>query len=91
MGVLLALAPLVAMAHGISEDDRQRMLDGGYMMYIGLGASHMLTGYDHLLFLFGVVFFLTTFRDVAKDKSKETLYMFFTSTGNFIAANFTGQ
>ena len=66
MGVLLALAPLVAMAHGISEEDRQRMLDGGYLMYIGLGASHMLTGYDHLLFLFGVVFFLTTFRDVAK-------------------------
>jgi len=33
-----------------------------------------------------------TFKDAsAKDKSKETLYMFFTSTGNFIAANFTGQ
>jgi hypothetical protein len=33
-----------------------------------------------------------SFRDAAaKDKSKETLYMFFTSTGNFIAANFTGQ
>ena len=27
----------------------------------------------------------------AKDKSKETLYMFFTLPGNFIAANFTGQ
>lgn len=27
----------------------------------------------------------------AKDKSKETLYMFFTPPGNFIAANFTGQ
>ena len=42
------------------------MLEGGYLQYVGLGASHMLTGYDHLLFLFGVVFFLTTFRDVAK-------------------------
>lgn len=42
------------------------MLDAGYLHYIGLGASHMLTGYDHLLFLFGVVFFLTTFKDVAK-------------------------
>jgi hypothetical protein len=31
-----------------------------------LGAEHMLTGYDHLLFLFGVVFFLSTFRDIAK-------------------------
>ena len=42
------------------------MLDGGYLQYVGLGASHMLTGYDHLLFLFGVVFFLGTFKDVAK-------------------------
>jgi hypothetical protein len=33
-----------------------------------------------------------TFKDpAAKDKSKETLYMFFTQPGNFIAANFTGQ
>jgi hypothetical protein len=58
--------PLLAFAHGISEADRQSMLSGGYLKYIGLGASHMLTGYDHLLFLFGVVFFLTTFKDVAK-------------------------
>jgi hypothetical protein len=33
-----------------------------------------------------------TFKDAAaKDKSKETLYMFFTLPGNFIAANFTGK
>jgi hypothetical protein len=33
-----------------------------------------------------------TFKDpAAKDKTKETLYMFFTIPGNFIAANFTGQ
>ncbi|NRD51321.1 HupE/UreJ family protein, partial [Corallococcus exiguus] len=60
------LIPLMAVAHGISDEDKQRMLDGGYLQYIGLGASHMLTGYDHLLLLFGVVFFLTSFRDVAK-------------------------
>ena len=63
--LLLAL-PLLAAAHGISDADRQHMLDGAYLRYISLGASHMLTGYDHLLFLFGVVFFLTTFKDVAK-------------------------
>lgn len=62
----LALLPSMLWAHGISPEDRQRMLDGGYLHYIGLGATHMLTGYDHLLFLFGVVFFLTTFKDVAK-------------------------
>ncbi len=66
MALLLAAPPLVALAHGISDADRQRMLDGGYLQYVGLGASHMLTGYDHLLFLLGVVFFLTTFRDIAK-------------------------
>ena len=33
-----------------------------------------------------------TFKDLAAaDKSKETLYMFFTAQGNFIAANFTGK
>jgi len=63
---LLALVPFAALAHGISDADKQRMLDGGYVQYVGLGANHMLTGYDHLLFLFGVVFFLTTFKDVAK-------------------------
>jgi HupE / UreJ protein len=60
------LLPALAAAHGISDEDKRRMLEGGYLQYVGLGASHMLTGYDHLLFLFGVVFFLTTFRDVAK-------------------------
>lgn len=64
--LLLVSAPFLAMAHGISDADRQRMLDGSYLQYVGLGASHMLTGYDHLLFLFGVVFFLSTFKDVAK-------------------------
>ncbi len=54
------------MAHGISDGDRQDMIDGGNLQYIELGAEHMLTGYDHLLFLLGVVFFLTKFRDIAK-------------------------
>lgn len=66
MAMLMATLPLLALAHGISDADRQRMLDGGYLQYVGLGASHMLIGYDHLLFLFGVVFFLTTFKDIAK-------------------------
>jgi hypothetical protein len=66
MALIVAAFPVVAFAHGISDEDRQRMLEGGYLQYIGLGASHMLTGYDHLLFLFGVVFFLTSFKEVAK-------------------------
>ena len=44
-------------SHEISESDQQKMLEADYLQYIELGASHMLTGYDHLLFLFGVIFF----------------------------------
>jgi hypothetical protein len=64
--ILATITPVMTWAHGISEEDRQHMLDGGNLQYAGLGASHMLTGYDHLLFLFGVVFFLNTFKEVAK-------------------------
>src|SRR5210317_1943521 len=66
VAAIVAITPLFAIAHGIGEADRQRMLDGGYLEYVGLGASHMLTGYDHLLFLFGVVFFLSKFGEVIK-------------------------
>jgi hypothetical protein len=60
------LLSATASAHGISEADKARMLSGGYLQYVRLGATHMLTGYDHLLFLFGVVFFLSSFKDVVK-------------------------
>ena len=53
-----------AFAHGMSEEDKARILDAGYWEYLTLGAKHMLTGYDHLLFLFGVIFFLTKFKDI---------------------------
>lgn len=62
-GLLLASGVL---AHGMSLSDKQRFLDAGFVEYVELGASHMLTGYDHLLFLFGVIFFLTRFRDILK-------------------------
>ncbi|ORB71679.1 hypothetical protein BST46_31350, partial [Mycobacterium timonense] len=32
--------------------------------FIYMGAKHMITGYDHLLFLFGVIFFLYRLKDV---------------------------
>ena len=58
----LLLFPLeTAYAHGVSEADRHAMVDGGALEYIWLGARHMVTGYDHLLFLFGVIFFLSRF------------------------------
>ena len=73
LAIPLLLSSWAALAHGISEADKQRMLDGGYLQYVGLGASHMLTGYDHLLFLFGVVFFLHKFADIAKFVTAFTL------------------
>ncbi|MFZ9002359.1 MAG: HupE/UreJ family protein [Bacteriovoracaceae bacterium] len=60
-------------AHGISDEAKKSMIEGGYLKYIWLGAEHMITGYDHLLFLFGVIFFLTTFKDIVKFISVFTL------------------
>lgn len=56
----------LAMAHGMSEADKKAMIEGGNIKYMWLGASHMLTGYDHLLFIFGVIFFLTGFKDIVR-------------------------
>jgi hypothetical protein len=71
LSLLLLAVPTAA--HGISAADQLAMLNGGYLRYVQLGAKHMVTGYDHLLFLFGVVFFLTNVRDVIKFVSAFTL------------------
>jgi hypothetical protein len=55
-----------AFAHGMSEADKAKALEASYFEFIELGAVHMITGYDHLLFLFGVIFFLTKFKDIVK-------------------------
>ncbi len=52
--------------HGMSEAEKQLIVDGGNLRYMWIGATHMLSGYDHLLFVFGIVFFLTRFRDIVK-------------------------
>ena len=71
---LLALAVLIACigqalrAHGVDENDKA-FIEGAsgvnIIPYIYLGAKHMVTGYDHLLFLAGVIFFLYRLKDVA--------------------------
>ena len=56
-----------ALAHGVAEGDKAfiRANPGiNVIPYLYLGAKHMVTGYDHLLFLFGVIFFLYRLRDV---------------------------
>ena len=64
-----ALLPAAAAAHGVSGKDAVYLqgLDGRAvipLMY--LGAKHMVTGYDHLLFLVGVIFFLYRVKDVVQ-------------------------
>ncbi len=56
--------PSTLLAHAMTSADQQAALQGGNVEYLRLGATHMLTGYDHLLFLFGVMFFLTRFREI---------------------------
>ncbi len=62
--LLFSISTQILYAHGISDADKQTMLNGGYFEYVILGMKHMLTGYDHLLFLFGVMFFLKSFKSV---------------------------
>ena len=60
---LLLLAPGVA-AHGVDEADQDDFARGGIGVMLYQGAKHMVTGYDHLLFLVGVIFFLYKPKDV---------------------------
>ena len=60
------LASFNVFAHGMSEEDKAKALEASNWEYIELGATHMITGYDHLLFLFGVIFFITSFKEIVK-------------------------
>lgn len=66
-GLALSLLTAGAFAHGVSESD-QTFLQGAsgvhFLPYLYLGAKHMVTGYDHLLFLCGVIFFLYRMKDI---------------------------
>lgn len=63
---LLLFIPIAIFAHGVSPTDQEMLRNGGLLSYILVGAKHMVTGYDHLLFLVGVIFFLKTSKDVIK-------------------------
>ncbi len=64
--VLLGV-PVDALAHGVAMGDKGYIQQSSGMLlapYAYLGAKHMVTGYDHLLFLLGVIFFLYRLKDV---------------------------
>ena len=63
---LFLCVPLIGRAHGVPESTVKAMADASLMDYVYFGAEHMVTGYDHILFLIGVVFFLTSYLDIFK-------------------------
>lgn len=78
LGCLAALlvASGFAVAHGVAEGDKAFIVNnpGAHVVpFLYLGAKHMVTGYDHILFLVGVVFFLHKMKDVALYVSMFTL------------------
>ncbi|NKB35661.1 MAG: HupE/UreJ family protein [Gammaproteobacteria bacterium] len=67
-GLLLFLIAAGVSAHGVSGADARFLNDAEgfhFVVYLYLGAKHMVTGYDHILFLFGVIFYLSNLRTVA--------------------------
>ena len=65
LSLLLLAAP--ALGHDISDSDRAAVaaIEGpAPFAFLYLGAKHMVTGIDHILFLIGVIFFLYRLRDV---------------------------
>src|SRR4029077_9651489 len=69
VAAIVVLAAPAASAHGVSGKDAvflQYVRGAAVGPFIYLGAKHMVTGYDHLLFLVGVIFFLYRLRDVVQ-------------------------
>ena len=65
---LYLLSVVEAFAHNVTEGDAgyiQEIWGVKIVPFMYLGAKHMITGYDHILFLLGVVFFLYRMKDVA--------------------------
>ena len=54
------------LAHGVSESTASAMSNANLMDFVYFGGEHMVTGYDHILFLIGVLFFLTNYFDILK-------------------------
>jgi HupE / UreJ protein len=66
--VCLMLGGTEAFAHAVTAGDKGYIqeISGIHLLpFMYLGAKHMVTGYDHILFLFGVIFFLYRIRHIA--------------------------
>lgn len=61
LALLLLFGAGDVFAHAVTEGDKgyiQEISGINLLPFVYLGAKHMMTGYDHILFLFGVIFFL---------------------------------
>ena len=66
--VMLLGASGEALAHAVAEGDKgyiQEIYGVHLISFVYLGAKHMVTGYDHILFLLGVIFFLYRMQHIA--------------------------
>jgi hypothetical protein len=66
--ISLLLSTTEALAHAVTQGDKgyiQEISGVNLLPFVYLGAKHMMTGYDHLLFLFGVIFFLYRLSHIA--------------------------
>jgi len=59
LAILFLCLPFIGWSHGVPESTIIAMTDSSLIDFIYFGAEHMVTGYDHILFLIGVVFFMT--------------------------------
>ena len=64
--VLILINVTYLFAHGVSQSTANAMSDASLLGWGWFGAEHMVTGYDHILFLVGVLFFLTNYFDIFK-------------------------
>lgn len=65
--LLLCAVAIRSFAHGVDDSTKAFLLGNegtAFMAFLYIGAKHMLTGYDHILFLVGVIFFLYRPKDI---------------------------
>lgn len=68
VGLAALLSLGVAIAHGVADRDAEYLEQNAgqaLVVFTYLGAKHMITGFDHLLYLLGIIFFLYRARDIA--------------------------
>jgi hypothetical protein len=76
VAILIVLPVADVMAHGVSGKDAlflQSIQGAAIAPLMYLGAKHMVTGFDHLAFLVGVIFFLYRMKDIVQYVSLFTI------------------